>query len=126
MGIILALVIFAVGCIHHFIGGVKVWRPMLAQWQDVGQRKIVKGTLGFMWYGVTVWFVGMAGLALYAHYTPEIAKGVYLALLVQNASFAIVATLYGKMVYKRVFASPQWMFFWPIAVVALIAYSGVN
>lgn len=126
MGVILALVIFAVGCIHHFIGGAKVWRPMLVQWQDTSQRKIVKGTLGFMWYGVTIWFVGMAGLALYAHYSPEFAKGIYLALWVQNASFAIVATIYGKLVYGRFLASPQWMFFWPIAVIAFIAYSGVN
>lgn len=126
MGIFLASLIFAVGCIHHFMGGAKVWQPMLAQWQDVSQRKIVKGTLGFIWYGVTVWFVGMTCLALYAYYTPELAEGIYLSLLVQNTSFAIVASIYGKLVYGRFLASPQWMFFWPIAVAAFIAYSGVN
>lgn len=126
MGLLLALLILVVGCIHHFIGGQKVWRPMLAQWQGVSQRKIVKGTIGFMWYGVTIWFVGMAGMALYAHFTPEMAKGIYLSLFIQNLSFAITATIYGKLVYQRYLASPQWLFFWPIAVTAFIAYSGVN
>lgn len=126
MGMVLAVLIFVVGCIHLFIGGSKVWSPMLVQWQSTSQRKIVKGTLGFIWHGVTVWFVGIAGLALYAHFTPEIAIGIYLSLLVQNLSFALVATLYGKLVYSRFLSSPQWLFFWPIAVVAFIAYSGVN
>lgn len=126
MGLLLAGLLLVVGGIHHFMGGKNVWQPMLAQWQDVRQRKIVKGTIGFMWYGVTVWFLGMAAIAAYAHYTPELAKGIYLSLVVQNLSFAIVATIYGKLVYNRFLSSLQWLFFWPIAVTAYIAYSGVS
>lgn len=126
MGMFLAGLIFVVGCIHHFLGGQKVWQPMLAQWQDVKQRKIVKGTIGFMWYGVTIWFAGMTAMALYAYFTPDLDKGIYLSLAVQNLSFAIVATIYGKLVYRRFLASPQWLFFWPIAVVAFVAYSGTS
>lgn len=123
MGIVLAILIFIVGCIHYFVGGKNVWMPMLEQWQTVPQRKIVKGTLGFMWQGVTVWFLGMCLMAIFAHYTPTLAKGIYLSLLVQNVSFAIVASLYGKLVYGRFLASPQWLFFWPIAAMAFLAYS---
>lgn len=126
MGLILALLIFATACIHHFKGGRSIWAPMLAQWQSVSQKKLVKGTLGFVWYGVTVWFIGMTGLALWAFVTPNVAQGIYLSLAVQNLSFAIVASLYGKLVYGQFFASPQWLFFWPIAVTAFIAYSEVN
>lgn len=122
MQYLLPILIFAVGCIHHFVGGQKVWAPMLEQWQSVKQRKIVKGTLGFIWYGVTVWFVGMTALAIYAIYTPELAKGIHLSLLIQNASFAIVATIYGKLVYDRFLSSPQWLFFWPISIAAFMAF----
>lgn len=126
MQYLLPVLLVATGCIHHFAGGQKIWAPMLDQWQDVKQRKIVKGTLGFIWYGVTVWFAGMSALAVYAIYTPEFAKGIYLALLIQNTSFAIVATMYGKLVYNRFLSSPQWLFFWPIALATFFAYSGTN
>ncbi|MBL1240995.1 MAG: hypothetical protein COB13_004025 [OCS116 cluster bacterium] len=124
MGLILAFLLFATGCIHHFRGGGSIWAPMLVQWQDVKQKKLVKGTLGFIWHGVTLWFIGMTGLALYAYVTPHIAQGIYLSLAIQNLSFAIIASLYGKLVYGRFLASPQWLFFWPIAVAAFVAYSG--
>lgn len=126
MGLILAALIFTTGCIHHFKGGQNIWAPMLAQWQDVEQKKLVKGTLGFIWYGVTLWFVGMVALALYAYFNPALAKGIYLSLFVQNLSFAMIANIYGKLVYNRFMASPQWLLFWPIAVAAFFAYSGAN
>lgn len=122
MGLILAFLIFATGCIHHFKGGRSIWAPMLAQWQDVKQRKLVKGTLGFIWYGVTLWFVGMTGLAIYAYICPNMAQGIYLSLAVQNLSFAIIASLYGKLVYGKFMASPQWLFFWPISFTAFLAF----
>lgn len=126
MGLLLAALIFATGCIHHFAGGKKIWSPMLAQWQDVKQRKIVKGTIGFIWYGISVWFVGMAAMAIYAHYNSAFAAGIYLALWVQNLSFAITASIYGKLVYGQFLASPQWLFFWPIAIAAFFAYNGAS
>lgn len=122
MGIVLAVLIFITGCIHHFKGGRSIWAPMLMQWQDVEQRKLVKGTLGFIWHGVTLWFIGMAGLAIYANFAPNLAQGIYISILVQNLSFAIIASLYGKLVYGKFSASPQWLFFWPITISAFLAF----
>ncbi|NRA88493.1 MAG: hypothetical protein HRU28_14135 [Rhizobiales bacterium] len=95
---------------------------MLDQWQNVKQRKLVKGTLGLIWHGVSVWFVAMTILAIYACFTPQIAQGIYLTLTVMNLAFAVTATLYGKLVYGRFGASPQWLFFWPITISAFLAF----
>ncbi len=124
-GLLTAALLIATGCIHHFKGGSLIWRPMLVQWQNVNQRKLVKGTLGFIWHGVTVWFIFMTLLAIYAHFTPTFSKGIYLSLAVMNSSFAMSATLYGKLIYGRFGASPQWMFFWPISISAFLAFISV-
>ncbi|MCJ8324548.1 MAG: hypothetical protein HRU29_06185 [Rhizobiales bacterium] len=122
MGLLLAGLMLLMTYIHGVIGGKKIWRPMLKHWQSHPQNKLIKGSLGFIWHAITLWFIAASGLAIYAYFSPDMAEGIYFTLMVLFFSFGVVATLYGKLIYGLFGASPQWMFFWPITITAFLAF----
>ena len=88
----------------------KIWLPALAKLDETDISERIKGTLGFMWHGITLWSFVMGVMAIFAVFIqdtmPEYSAVFYLSICLLNAPFAIVATLYGKVVYGKFRASP--------------------
>lgn len=128
-GLITGILILAAAYIHHGLGTRKIWLPALAALEKAEVSERIRGTIGFMWHGITLWSIAMGFMAIYAVFiqdsTPEFAKAFYLSICLLNAPFAIVATFYGKRVYGKFKASPQWLFFWPISITAFLAFISV-
>lgn len=128
-GLVTGVLIMAAAYIHHGLGTRKIWLPALEAMEKADVSERIRGTIGFMWHGITLWSIAMGLMAFYAFFTyetaPEFAKAFYLAIALMNAAFAVVATFYGKSVYGYFRASPQWMFFWPISITSFLAYISV-
>lgn len=128
-GLATGVLIMAAAYIHHGLGTRKIWLPALKAMETANVSERIRGTIGFMWHGITLWSIAMGLMAFYAFFTftsaPEFAAAFYIAIAVMNAAFAIVATFYGKVNYGYFKASPQWLFFWPISICAYLAYISV-
>ncbi|MBL1240996.1 MAG: hypothetical protein COB13_004030 [OCS116 cluster bacterium] len=128
-GLLTGGLILAAAYIHHGLGTRKIWLPALAKLDEAQVSQRIKATLGFMWHGITLWSIVMGLMAIYAVFTqnsaPEFAKAFYLSICLLNTPFAIVATLYGKLVYDKFRASPQWLLFWPISFTSFLAFISV-
>ncbi|MBL1419821.1 MAG: hypothetical protein COC24_004855 [Alphaproteobacteria bacterium] len=128
-GLITGVLILLAAYIHHSLGTRKIWLPALEKLDETDISERIKGTLGFMWHGITLWSIAMGLMAIYAVFTqdimPEYSAVFYLSICLLNTPFAVVATFYGKVVYGKFRASPQWLFFWPISITSFLAFISV-
>lgn len=114
-----AFAVMALTVVAHVFGGEpEIWLPVY----ESNLADVVRFTFGFVWHGLTLMFVFMAGLNLVAYYKPHYSAGLNIGLASINFAIGSVALVYGFVQTGGVLLVPQWILFLPMAAFSYLAF----